>query len=523
MRQALSICVVILLGLMPSRLAGDAQREPRAKQVRDAVLALLEQADKDQWPARLAELRGFEGSHLIYTPPSAKVEDYGAVAVVWENFEDFPAGVWVGFGDGHLEFAATRAELADCEAQLSRFQPALAKYGSVFGPKSTREVNPADAAEKLKTDLCIRVVDAKGLPVPGARVGFWGQFGDEWPDDQRVVTFDRPNNRPIITDERGECVVTATQAFNANGNGSTYLGLGVAPLYVLEEGRRLVALGQVRLDEFGTGKLKSINLQPICRVKGAVGSTGLPAGQEMGQVECFAFRPGMGAIRAVFWTSPNQRTFEIPLPEGDYCIYVTAHGCDPVEHFLRIGHEQLSTSLQFDLAPRQSPEVLVGKPAPEFRDLKGWLGEPVTMAGLRGKVVLLDFWGYWCGPCVGVMPEVMKLHDEFENRGLVIVGVHDDSVQTPGELQQKLEPLRVKYWGGRSIPFEVALDGGGRRRIAESTKFTTGATTAAYHVSAWPTTLLVGRDGVVKAEIRLIGDQARAEATKKIIEQLEVK
>jgi len=52
---------------------------------------------------------------------------------------------------------------------------------------------------------------------------------------------------------------------------------------------------------------------------------------------------------------------------------------------------------------------------------RGANGGPLTLASLRGKVVLLDFWGEWCGPCVGSMPYLMKLYDKYRDKGLEII------------------------------------------------------------------------------------------------------
>ena len=59
-----------------------------------------------------------------------------------------------------------------------------------------------------------------------------------------------------------------------------------------------------------------------------------------------------------------------------------------------------------------------------------------------------------------------------------------------------MEP-RAKFWGGRDLPFLVALDGGGETRIRGMIQTARGATTAAYGVTSFPTTLLVGRDGTL--------------------------
>ena len=169
--------------------------------------------------------------------------------------------------------------------------------------------------------------------------------------------------------------------------------------------------------------------------------------------------------------------------------------------------------MQLDLPPKFII-ALTGRPAPELRRVKGWdNGGPTTLADLRGKVVLLDFWGHWCGPCLAAMPELMALHDEFAGRGLEIIAVHDDSVASVAEMNAKLAGVPDDPdlgWGGRRLPFRVALDGGGETRIAGTANLTSGATTAAYGVQRWPTTVLIGRDGDVIGEVDVGDPEGRA-------------
>lgn len=67
-------------------------------------------------------------------------------------------------------------------------------------------------------------------------------------------------------------------------------------------------------------------------------------------------------------------------------------------------------------------------PTPEFENIEAWLntpgGAPLTMAGLRGKVVLIDFWTYSCINCQRSLPHIKDLHARYRDAGLEVVGVH---------------------------------------------------------------------------------------------------
>ena len=150
---------------------------------------------------------------------------------------------------------------------------------------------------------------------------------------------------------------------------------------------------------------------------------------------------------------------------------------------------------------------MIGKTAPEIPGVIAWKnGSPGTLEELRGKVVLLDFWGYWCGPCVSGMPKMFELHDKYRDQGLVIIGIHCDAhtleqpaVNTPAEMDALVAEYRQDLWGGRDIPFSVALV------PAETLKHRGGSVenralnqaSAAYGISGYPSYVLIDRQGKV--------------------------
>jgi TonB family protein len=80
---------------------------------------------------------------------------------------------------------------------------------------------------------------------------------------------------------------------------------------------------------------------------------------------------------------------------------------------------------QNTLQPRVSNASWVGKTAPDFT-LKTTDGQTIRLCDLQGQVVLLDFWASWCGPCLRELPSIEKLHREFKNKGVVILGVNPE-------------------------------------------------------------------------------------------------
>ena len=75
------------------------------------------------------------------------------------------------------------------------------------------------------------------------------------------------------------------------------------------------------------------------------------------------------------------------------------------------------------LNAKLTPHELVGKMVPELPGTWITRAEAESLAGLRGKVIVLDFWAIWCWPCVASFPQMQILQDEYQNDDLVVVGV----------------------------------------------------------------------------------------------------
>ena len=75
--------------------------------------------------------------------------------------------------------------------------------------------------------------------------------------------------------------------------------------------------------------------------------------------------------------------------------------------------------------------------------LKDMNNAPVSMSAYKGKVVILNFWATWCGPCKTEIPAFVELYDQYKDKGLVIVGVSIDD--TPEQLRTFTHEWRMQY------------------------------------------------------------------------------
>ena len=100
-------------------------------------------------------------------------------------------------------------------------------------------------------------------------------------------------------------------------------------------------------------------------------------------------------------------------------------------------------------------ETEAAKPidAPNFT-LDSVTGENITLSDFKGKVVLLDFWATWCGPCLQTIPEIVRLDEKYRDRGLVVLGVSMDTMARANDEQLK------KFMATFNIKYHVMRDDG---------------------------------------------------------------
>ncbi len=136
----------------------------------------------------------------------------------------------------------------------------------------------------------------------------------------------------------------------------------------------------------------------------------------------------------------------------------------------------LSVALLSEFCMRPVHAVELATPAPAIALPQLQSDQQVTLASLRGRVVLVDFWASWCGPCVESLPQYQKLWDEFAREDFEVLAVNLDEDKGDALAFLKRHPLK----------FLLVRD-------AE------GAVATAYALKGMPSSYLIDREGVLRS------------------------
>jgi peroxiredoxin len=121
-----------------------------------------------------------------------------------------------------------------------------------------------------------------------------------------------------------------------------------------------------------------------------------------------------------------------------------------------------------------SPSPVIGSPAPDFL-LQGVDGKEYSLSDMRGKIVLLNFWATWCSPCLVEMPTLQSINLDYEESDLSILAINNDEAEA-----------QVRTFGQElGLTFPLLLDPGGE-------------TQKLFHVRAYPTSIFVDTQGVIR-------------------------
>ncbi len=137
-------------------------------------------------------------------------------------------------------------------------------------------------------------------------------------------------------------------------------------------------------------------------------------------------------------------------------------------------------------------KIKVGETAPDFTATTSD-NKTIKLSDLKGKVVLLDFWATWCGPCIAELPNVKKLYADNKDKNFEIIGLSaDEAIE---DLQKLVE--------AEDLQWPQVFDGGDKADSVQKT----------YGVMKYPTTILLDKEGKISA-VDLRGEELDAAVAK---------
>lgn len=159
--------------------------------------------------------------------------------------------------------------------------------------------------------------------------------------------------------------------------------------------------------------------------------------------------------------------------------------------------DRIIAMINRDAEAAKAKEALKGTAFNDF-DEKDLDGKPISVANYKGKVVLVDFWATWCGPCRAEMPNVIKTYGKYHDKGFEIIGV---------SLDQDKDKL-ASFIKDNSMPWPQFFDGQGwQNKLATK-----------YKIESIPANYLIGKDGKI-IDSGLRGDDLEAAVAKAVAAQ----
>ena len=309
------------------------------------------------------------------------------------------------------------------------------------------------------------VTDSHGVPVSGVEIAQFWLAGSETPSGFRAY---------------GQIKSDATGKFHIRMNHLP------ATLFAVDAKNNQGAI--VVVSE--PAKEINVQLQPLWRVRYHFEGASLT---NLSQSR-ITLKPASGSLFSQI-AGPTEGV--LLLPPGKYTVGISSPGAEQSE----VNFEVTNHDLTLDPIPLNAGITqYYGHAAPPLDDMESISPPSFSTEELRGKWVLVYFWGYWCAPCVNEgLPKLAHFFEEhiLDRDRFEILAVHENGVAgqiTIEELKEKLAGLEKEKWG-KPLPFRIVLD-------------RSGETIKAWGVSAYPTIALIKPNGeLMQGDLDTLGNE----------------
>lgn len=384
--------------------------------------------------------------------------------------------------------------------------------------------DPASISLPVLPPIRGRVIDTEGRPVPNTAVGRWLTFDADGTGE--MLRFS--DGAVALTDRDGNFVIAPKLelSFGASRPAHKVGGLCFADPSYRSEGWLLFRANQpIRtsyqvFDEGRPVEPMTVTLKPSRRVRIPI-SRGFVMSKRKTEYDStvlitlrkdishYDFLLSHRSVKPTGESSTEtaETVLEQYLPEGTYQLEVLLMDENSSE---TLGQARREVIVPRGEGPLVLPPLalestedqkLVGKPAPEIAAIELDTGRPVRLADFRGKVVVVDFWGYWCGVCNTKMPNLVELDRKLAGRPLAILAIHDQSVQSRAAYDRRIGTVRERLWAGRDLPFRVLLDQPDPDNHDDLGAEGTGTTIRRYSVTGFPSLFVIDRDGTMIGQV----------------------
>jgi hypothetical protein len=390
-------------------------------------------------------------------------------------------------------------------AVLSALLPAWAVAAEPNLALAQNSPSAAAASEAARTPvlaplpkLTVRVLDPEGSPVAGAHVGIGASFGgQEQPKKSDNVDADGyVYGLHRLTDSRGEATLESA------GTDIRQL-LEDQGIYARHDKRHLVAIVQP-----DPAKLKAtldVTIFPECRVSGKVMCPELK--KDKRPLGPTTVSLGDNDHVTLTYLADGSGDYHFFVPAGRYLLDARGPNIFGVVAGIAVPLREHDMLFEPMNAPAGKLSLLEGQPAPELRGAVAWKNGPApTIAGLKGKCILLFFWRPSAKDSLESVPGILDVYDKLKKYGLEVIGIVADGtpeqkpIDNAKTLDEMLAKVRKDSWGGRDIPFPVAIVAPKPTSFGPSFRtfeWADSDAAADYGVTEYPTVVLIDRHGDV--------------------------